>query len=154
MLGWCSEAINCASRSKRAIKWGSSFRFACSNLMATCRWSCVSSAFQTSAMPPCPSCCWSSYLPRRRGFVLITLFPHLCAAILAIINCTGCDLEGGQSLNVVVNLHHTFLHRIRVRVELSNEGIVGLGEQVIEDGRCTRQLSVVHFLKRAGISMD
>src|SRR6266516_107838 len=74
MLGWCKEAISCASSSKRVTKLGSSNSFGCSILIATYRFNCVSNAFHTSAIPPCPSRSRSSYFPRRlSGSILIVV---------------------------------------------------------------------------------
>src|SRR5881397_1856479 len=61
----------------------------------------------------------------------------LRTCILAIRDRTWRNVKGCQPLTVVVNLHHTFLHCTRVRVELSEEGMVGLCEQIIEDRQCT-----------------
>src|SRR6185503_7902400 len=62
MLGWERLAAICASRLKRARSFGSS---ALRNLRATHRLSSVSSAFQTSPMPPEPSFSVRTYLPKR-----------------------------------------------------------------------------------------
>ena len=60
--------------------------------------------------------------------------PHLCAGIVPIRDRTWRHIKGGQPLHVVMNLCYPFLHRTRVRVELPDQGIFGLGEHVIE--RC------------------
>src|SRR5437588_2950790 len=81
MLGWRRDAMTCASCWKRVTKFGSACRLACSSLIATWRCNCVSSAFQTSAMPPCPRRSCNSYFPSRRtGSVLIAIssFYYCC----------------------------------------------------------------------------
>ena len=73
--------MTCASCWKRVTKFGSACRLACSSLIATWRCNCVSSAFQTSAMPPCPRRSCNSYFPSRRtGSVLIAIssFYYCC----------------------------------------------------------------------------
>src|SRR5437667_12886979 len=63
--------MNCASRMKCVTKSGSFCRFACKNFIATKRRNCVSRAFQTSPIPPCPSRSISSYFPSRSSSLLI-----------------------------------------------------------------------------------
>src|SRR5437660_448783 len=110
MLGWRRDAMTCASCWKRVTKFGSACRLACSSLIATWRCNCVSSAFQTSAMPPCPRRSCNSYFPSRRtGSVLIAIssFYYCCrdkgrcgadvgALCLSVPACL-LDPQGGQA---------------------------------------------------------
>src|SRR2546421_4182182 len=63
MLGWLSEEIARASRSKRCFASGLSERCAGKILIATVRSRRVSLAQYTSPMPPLPSGDWISYGP-------------------------------------------------------------------------------------------
>ena len=65
MLGCCSDARICASRSNRAMRSGSEDTAGCSALMATSRLSLVSRARYTSPIPPAPSAPVISYGPIR-----------------------------------------------------------------------------------------
>src|SRR5947209_15707925 len=85
-------------------------------------------------MPPRPSCSRSSYLPMRRGLVLIGN-PSSGTGTLPIIHGTGSNIERCQSLNVIVNLHYAILHVVRIWINLSNKGIVCPCEQIVEEGQ-------------------
>src|SRR5262252_7618180 len=65
MFGWLSDAIACASRSKRCFISRSSAQCKGSTLMATVRSSRVSRARYTSPMPPAPTMSRISNVPSR-----------------------------------------------------------------------------------------
>src|SRR5580704_4817457 len=87
MLGWFSDEMARASRSKRCLASGLSERCAGRILMATMRSRRVSQARYTSPMPPAPSGDWISYGPSLVPEARAMLGRNYSTAQA----CSGCD---------------------------------------------------------------